>query len=206
MAQLAMRAIMGEKLVDLGYKAGIQPYTEGVFVKAPVFSFNKLKNVDITLGPEMKSTGEVMGKDTTMEKALFKGLTASGMEVKDHGTVLMTVSDKDKEEVVSIAHRLNEVGYKILATEGTADKLAEHNIPTEIVGKIGKENDLLTRIQQSEVQIVVNTMTKGKEFERDGFQIRRTSVENGVPCLTSLDTADALTSVIESMTFTMKNM
>lgn len=206
MAQLAMRAIMGEKLVDLGYKAGIQPYTEGVFVKAPVFSFNKLKNVDITLGPEMKSTGEVMGKDTTMEKALFKGLTASGMEVKDHGTVLMTVSDKDKEEVVSIAHRLNEVGYKILATEGTANKLAEHNIPTEIVGKIGKENDLLTRIQQSEVQIVVNTMTKGKEFERDGFQIRRTSVENGVPCLTSLDTADALTSVIESMTFTMKNM
>ena len=154
----------------------------------------------------MKSTGEVMGKDTTMEKALFKGLTASGMEVKDHGTVLMTVSDKDKEEVVSIAHRLNEVGYKILATEGTANKLAEHNIPTEIVGKIGKENDLLTRIQQSEVQIVVNTMTKGKEFERDGFQIRRTSVENGVPCLTSLDTADALTSVIESMTFTMKNM
>ena len=206
MAQLAMRAITGEKLVDLGYKAGIQPYTEGVFVKAPVFSFNKLKNVDITLGPEMKSTGEVMGKDTTMEKALFKGLTASGMEVKDHGTVLMTVSDKDKEEVVSIAHRLNEVGYKILATEGTANKLAEHNIPTEIVGKIGKENDLLTRIQQSEVQIVVNTMTKGKEFERDGFQIRRTSVENGVPCLTSLDTADALTSVIESMTFTMKNM
>lgn len=206
MAQLAMRAIIGEKLVDLGYKAGIQPYTEGVFVKAPVFSFNKLKNVDITLGPEMKSTGEVMGKDTTMEKALFKGLTASGMEVKDHGTVLMTVSDKDKEEVVSIAHRLNEVGYKILATEGTANKLAEHNIPTEIVGKIGKENDLLTRIQQSEVQIVVNTMTKGKEFERDGFQIRRTSVENGVPCLTSLDTADALTSVIESMTFTMKNM
>ncbi|MCM3071789.1 carbamoyl-phosphate synthase large subunit [Staphylococcus equorum] len=206
MAQLAMRAIMGEKLVDLGYKAGIQPYTEGVFVKAPVFSFNKLKNVDITLGPEMKSTGEVMGKDTTMEKALFKGLTASGMEVKDHGTVLMTVSDKDKEEVVSIAHRLNEVGYKILATEGTANKLDEHNIPTEIVGKIGKENDLLTRIQQSEVQIVVNTMTKGKEFERDGFQIRRTSVENGVPCLTSLDTADALTSVIESMTFTMKNM
>ncbi|OEK60425.1 carbamoyl phosphate synthase large subunit [Staphylococcus equorum] len=206
MAQLAMRAIMGEKLVDLGYKAGIQPYTEGVFVKAPVFSFNKLKNVDITLGPEMKSTGEVMGKDTTMEKALFKGLTASGMEVKDHGTVLMTVSDKDKEEVVSIAHRLNEVGYKILATEGTANKLAEHHIPTEIVGKIGKEDDLLTRIQQSEVQIVVNTMTKGKEFERDGFQIRRTSVENGVPCLTSLDTADALTSVIESMTFTMKNM
>ena len=206
MAQLAMRAIIGDKLVDLGYQPGIQPYTEGVFVKAPVFSFNKLKNVDITLGPEMKSTGEVMGKDATMEKALFKGLTASGMEVKDHGTVLMTVSDKDKDEIVSIAQRLNEVGYRILATQGTARKLAENNIPSEVVGKIGGEDDLLTRIQNGEVQIVVNTMTKGKEFERDGFQIRRASVENGVPCLTSLDTVVALTRVIESMTFTMKNM
>ena len=206
MAQLAMRAIIGEKLTDHGYKPGIQPYSEGVYVKAPVFSFNKLKNVDITLGPEMKSTGEVMGKDLTMEKALFKGLTASGVEVKDHGTVLMTVSDKDKEEILNIAHRLNEVGYKILATEGTAHKLAENNIPAEIVGKIGGEDDLLTRIQNGEVQIVINTMTKGKTFERDGFQIRRTSVENGVPCLTSLDTAAALTNVIESMTFTMKNM
>ena len=206
MAQLAMRAIIGDKLVDLGYQPGIQPYTEGVFVKAPVFSFNKLKNVDITLGPEMKSTGEVMGKDATMEKALFKGLTASGMEVKDHGTVLMTVSDKDKDEIVSIAQRLNEVGYRILATQGTARKLAENNIPSEVVGKIGGEDDLLTRIQNGEVQIVVNTMTKGKEFERDCFQIRRASIENGVPCLTSLDTVVALTRVIESMTFTMKNM
>ncbi|MCD8906726.1 carbamoyl-phosphate synthase large subunit [Staphylococcus arlettae] len=206
MAQLAMKAIMGEKLKSLGYQEGIQAYTEGVFVKAPVFSFNKLKNVDVTLGPEMKSTGEVMGKDQTLEKALFKGLTASGVEVKDHGTVLMTVSDKDKEEIVLLAQRLNEVGYKILATEGTAQKLMEHHIPVEIVGKIGAEGDLLTRIQNGEVQIVINTMTKGKEVERDGFQIRRTTVENGVPCLTSLDTASALTNVIESMTFTMSNM
>lgn len=206
MAQLAMRAILDEKLSDLGYQPGLQPYTEGVFVKAPVFSFNKLKNVDITLGPEMKSTGEVMGKDLTLEKALFKGLTASGVEVKDHGTVLITVSDKDKDEMVKVAKRLNEVGYKILATEGTAQKLSEHHIPVETVGKIGGEDDLLTRIQKGEVQIVINTMTKGKTIERDGFQIRRASVENGVPCLTSLDTANALTSVIESMTFTMKQM
>ena len=206
MAQLAMRAIIGEKLADLGYQPGVQPYSEGVFVKAPVFSFNKLKNVDVTLGPEMKSTGEVMGKDLTLEKALFKGLTSSGVEVKDHGTVLMTVSDKDKEEIVKLAQRLNEVGYKILATKGTADKLAQHHIPAEVVGKIGGENDLLTRIQNGDVQIVINTMTKGKEVERDGFQIRRTTVENGVPCLTSLDTANALTNVIESMTFTMRNM
>ena len=206
MAQLAMRAIIGEKLTDMGYQEGVQPYAEGVFVKAPVFSFNKLKNVDITLGPEMKSTGEVMGKDTTLEKALFKGLTGSGVEVKDHGTVLMTVSDKDKEEVVKLAQRLNEVGYKILATSGTANKLAEYDIPAEVVGKIGGENDLLTRTQNGDVQIVINTMTKGKEVERDGFQIRRTTVENGIPCLTSLDTANALTNVIESMTFTMRQM
>ena len=206
MAQLAMRAIMGETLAEIGFKQGIQPYSEGVCVKAPVFSFNKLKNVDITLGPEMKSTGEVMGKDLTLEKALYKGLTGSGFEVKDHGTVLMTVSDKDKDEIVKIAHRLNEIGYKILATRGTAQKLKDHNIPVEVVGKIGGEDDLLTRIQNGEVQIVINTMTKGKEIERDGFQIRRTTVENGVPCLTSLDTASALTNVIESMTFTMRNV
>lgn len=206
MAQLAMRAILGEKLSDLGYKPGLQPYSEGVYVKAPVFSFNKLKNVDITLGPEMKSTGEVMGKDQTLEKALFKGLTASGVEVKDHGTVLITVSDKDKDEMVKIAKRLHEVGYKVLATSGTAAKLAENHIPVETVGKIGGEDDLLNRIQNGEVQIVINTMTKGKTIERDGFQIRRASVENGVPCLTSLDTANALTNVIESMTFTMRSM
>ncbi|MCO4330828.1 carbamoyl-phosphate synthase large subunit [Staphylococcus hyicus] len=206
MAQLAMRAIMGEKLRDMGFQQGIQPYQEGVFVKAPVFSFNKLKNVDITLGPEMKSTGEVMGRDLTLEKALYKGLTAAGMEVKDYGTVLITVSDKDKQEIVKIARRLNEVGYKIIATRGTADTLAEHGIRVETVGKIGGQDDLLHKIQDGDVQIVINTMTKGKTIERDGFQIRRTSVENGVPCLTSLDTANALTNVIESMTFSMRNM
>ncbi|REH99526.1 carbamoyl-phosphate synthase large subunit, partial [Staphylococcus felis] len=206
MAQLAMRAIMGEKLVDVGFEEGIQPYQEGVFVKAPVFSFNKLKNVDITLGPEMKSTGEVMGKDLTLEKALFKGLTAAGMTVKDYGTALITVSDKDKEEIVKIAKRLNEFGYKIIATSGTAQKLSEQGIKVETVGKIGGHDDLLTKIQNGDVQIVINTMTKGKTIERDGFQIRRTSVENGVPCLTSLDTANALTNVIESMTFSMRNM
>ncbi|PTF72882.1 carbamoyl-phosphate synthase large subunit [Staphylococcus chromogenes] len=206
MAQLAMRAIMGEKLQDLGYMQGVQPYKEGVFVKAPVFSFNKLKNVDITLGPEMKSTGEVMGRDLTLEKALYKGLTASGMEVKDYGTALITVSDKDKQEMVKIAQRLNQIGYKIIATAGTAKVLAEHDIKVETVGKIGGEDDLLHKIQEGDVQIVINTMTKGKTIERDGFQIRRTSVENGIPCLTSLDTANALTNVIESMSFSMRNM
>ncbi|EIZ4617916.1 carbamoyl-phosphate synthase large subunit [Staphylococcus pseudintermedius] len=206
MAQLAMQAIIGQKLTALGYQRGIQPYKEGVFVKAPVFSFNKLKNVDITLGPEMKSTGEVMGRDITLEKALYKGLTAAGMEVKDYGTALITVSDKDKEEMVKIAKRLSEVGYKIVATAGTAATLKDHGINVETVGKIGGHDDLITKIQDGSVQLVINTMTKGKTIERDGFQIRRTSVENGVPCLTSLDTANALTNVIESMTFSMRNM
>ncbi|HEC2207507.1 TPA: carbamoyl-phosphate synthase large subunit [Staphylococcus delphini] len=206
MAQLAMQAIMGQKLTDLGYQPGIQPYKEGVFVKAPVFSFNKLKNVDITLGPEMKSTGEVMGRDITLEKALFKGLTAAGMEVKDYGTALITVSDKDKEEMVKIAKRLSEVGYKIVATAGTAATLKDHDINVETVEKIGGHDDLITKIQDGSVQLVINTMTKGKTIERDGFQIRRASVENGVPCLTSLDTTNALTNVIESMTFSMRNM
>ena len=147
-----------------------------------------------------------MGKDLTLEKALYKGLTAAGMEVKDYGTVLITVSDKDKDEMVKIAKRLNEVGYKIIATEGTAKKLAEHAIKVQTVDKIGGHDDLITKIQNGDVQIVINTMTKGKTIERDGFQIRRASVENGVPCLTSLDTANALTNVIESMTFSMRNM
>src|SRR5699024_12870474 len=131
---------------------------------------------------------------------------ASGTGVKDCGTVVMTVSDKDKNEIVNVAARLKEVGYNVLATEDTAKTLQDYRINAETVSKIGGENDWLTQIQNNNVQIVINTMTKGKAVERDGFQIRRASVENGVPCLTSLDTAEALTSVIESMTFTMKNM
>src|SRR5699024_12605325 len=107
----------------------------------------------------MKSTGEVMGKDETMEKALYKGLTASGMEVKDCGTVLMTVSDKDKNEIVNVAARLKEVGYNVLATEGTAKTLQDYHINAETVGKIGGESEVLTQIQNNNVQIVINTMT-----------------------------------------------
>ncbi|RAI82962.1 carbamoyl-phosphate synthase large subunit [Macrococcoides goetzii] len=206
MANIAMKGILGESLLEKGYKEGLVPFKDGVFVKAPVFSFSKLKNVDITLGPEMKSTGEVMGKDKTLEKALYKGLVASGLQVKDHGTALITVADKDKQEALGLAKRLHEIGYRIMATSGTAKLLKENNIPAVEVSKIGTEFNLLDVIRDGHVQIVINTMTNGKQTERDGFQIRRDSVDNGVPCLTSLDTARALIEVIESMTFNMNQM
>ncbi len=148
-----------------------------------------------------------MGKDQTVEKALYKGLVASGMEIKEYGSVLMTVSDKDKEEMVGLAKRFKNIGYHILATAGTAEALQEEGIEVEVVNKIGSEGpDLLDVIQNGEAQLVINTLTKGKQPERDGFRIRRESVENGIPCLTSIDTADATLRVIESMTFETEEM
>lgn len=202
MANVATQSILGKSIAAQGYKDGLADAPAGVYVKVPVFSFAKLRRVDITLGPEMKSTGEVMGKDSTLEKALYKGLVAAGMEVKEYGSVLMTVSDKDKEEIVQLAERFINIGYRILATEGTAKALEEANIEVKIVGKIGTEGPtLIDVIQKGQAQLVINTLTKGKQPARDGFKIRRESVENGVPCLTSIDTASAMLSVIESMTF-----
>jgi len=207
MANIATKAILGQSIIEQGYKNGLAQAPSGVYVKVPVFSFAKLRRVDITLGPEMKSTGEVMGKDTTLEKALYKGLVASGMEIKEYGSVIMTVSDKDKEEMVSIAKRFTAIGYHILATGGTASALEDAGIRVKTIGKIGSEGPtLLDVIQKGEAQFVINTLTKGKQPERDGFRIRRESVENGIPCFTSLDTADAMLRVIESMTFQTEEM
>ncbi len=202
MANIATKAILGQSIIEQGYGTGLAMAPPGVYVKVPVFSFAKLRRVDITLGPEMKSTGEVMGKDITLEKALYKGLVAAGMEIKEYGSVLMTVSDKDKEEMVGIAERFTNIGYRILATEGTANVLKAAGIKVKLVDKIGSEGPtLLDVIQKGDAQVVINTLTKGKQPERDGFRIRRESVENGVPCFTSLDTADAMLRVIESMSF-----
>ncbi|MBS8263393.1 carbamoyl-phosphate synthase large subunit [Mesobacillus boroniphilus] len=202
MAKIATKVILGQSLKAQGYETGLVPEQEGVYVKVPVFSFEKLRRVDITLGPEMKSTGEVMGKDTTLEKALYKGMIAAGMKIKEFGTVLLTVADKDKEETLALAKRFSNIGYQLMATEGTAKYLETAGIKVKTVGKIGSEGpNLIDVIRKGEAQMVINTLTKGKQPERDGFRIRRESVENGVPCLTSLDTAKAILRVIESMTF-----
>jgi len=208
MANLATKVILGQKLKDLGYKNGLAPVKDGVYVKVPVFSFSKLTRVDISLGPEMKSTGEVMGKDTTLEKALYKGLIGSGRKMPLHGAILFTVADKHKEEACELARRFQEIGFRIWATEGTANYFEEHGVRTKIGYKIEEnpEINLIDLIQTGKVQYIVNTMTKGKQSERDGFQIRRTSVENGVPCLTSMDTVEAILKVIESMSFKMEKM
>ncbi|MCF6137040.1 carbamoyl-phosphate synthase large subunit [Pseudalkalibacillus berkeleyi] len=207
MANIATKVILGEGLKNLGYDSGYHPEPQDVFVKVPVFSFAKLRRVDITLGPEMKSTGEVMGRDRTLEKALYKGLIASGMKIPTFGSVLFTIADKDKEEGLTLVQRFYDIGYQILATEGTAKFIAENNIPVTVVNKIQEGSpSLLDRIQQGEVQFVVNTLTKGKQPARDGFRIRREAVENGAVCLTSFDTVKALLNVIESMTFSANEM
>lgn len=207
MANVATKVILGQSLQSQGYQTGLVKEQSGVFVKVPVFSFAKLRRVDITLGPEMKSTGEVMGKDLTLEKALYKGLVASGIQMKEHGSVLLTIADKDKEEALQLAKRFHNIGYQLLATSGTAALLQKAGIPVKEVNKIGaQEPTLLDVIKNGEAQFVINTLTKGKQPARDGFRIRRESVENGVACLTSLDTAEAILRVFESMTFSAEAM
>ena len=207
MAKVATKVILGQTLKKQGYTTGLIPEKPGVYVKVPVFSFAKLRNVDISLGPEMKSTGEVMGKDITLEKALYKGLVASGLQIQKFGTVLLTIADKDKEEALNLAKRFSAIGYRLMATSGTADYLKKSGIPVSVVNKIGADGpNLLDVIRNGEAQFVINTFSIGKQPERDGFRIRREAVENGVACLTSLDTAAAILRVIESMNFSTEAM
>ncbi|MBA4537582.1 carbamoyl-phosphate synthase large subunit [Bacillus aquiflavi] len=207
MAKVATKVILGQSLIEQGFQPGLLQEQKGVYVKVPVFSFEKLRRVDINLGPEMKSTGEVMGKDVTLEKALYKGLVASGMKIHRYGTVLLTIADKDKEEALQIAKRFVTIGYQLMATNGTARTLNEAGIPVKVVEKIGSsDEDLLDVIRNGGAQFVINTLTKGKQPERDGFRIRREAVENGIPCLTSLDTAEAILRVLESIEFSAEPM
>ena len=207
MAKLATKGILGLKLKDMGYKTGLVPSKSGVYVKMPVFSFSKLKKVDTVLGPEMKSTGEIIGKDVNLPKALYKGFIASGVHVPDYGTALMTVSDKDKAEVIPLAKRLISLGYHIVATTGTGKALEAEGIKVDVIEKINENsNDILDAIRDGRINLVINTMTEGKTSETDGFLIRREAVENNIPCLTSLDTAEALLQAMETIHFQLEDM
>ena len=206
-ANIAMQCILGKKLRDLGFTKDIKEIGNSVSVKVPVFSFQKLKNVDTTLGPEMKSTGEVIGTDINLEKALYKGLTAAGIKIKDYGRVLFTIDDKNKENAIKLAKIFSKIGFSILATEGTGTYFKEQGLKVKTVGKINKSNySVLDAIQNEDVDIIINTTTTGKSSEKDGFKIRRKATEHGIMCFTSLDTANALLKVIESMSFSVKEL
>jgi carbamoyl-phosphate synthase large subunit len=207
MAGIATRVIMGEKLKDMGYETGLWREDDHVSVKVPVFSFAKLRRVDTTLGPEMKSTGEVMGRDVTYAKALYKGLIGAGMKIPPTGNIIVTVADKDKQEAVELMTGFARLGYKIVATGGTAKAMEEAGLRVDHVHKLSEGSpNILDLIRSGEAQIVVNTLTKGKEPERDGFRIRREAVENGVVCLTSLDTVRALLYMLDSVNFSSRAM
>ncbi|WP_156290406.1 carbamoyl-phosphate synthase large subunit [Oceanobacillus salinisoli] len=207
MANIATKCILGTKLADLGYETGILPEKDQVSVKIPVFSFEKLRSVDIILGPEMKSTGEAIGYDKTLEKALYKGLIASGIKIPQEGGVLLTVADKDKEEIQEIADRFHQLGFQLYATKGTAEYVQQLGIPVVKVEKVGSnEPNVLSTIESGHVQFVINTLNSGKKPRSDGFLIRREAVEHGIACLTNLDTANAILNVIDSTTFSAKPM
>ncbi|UNL93056.1 carbamoyl phosphate synthase large subunit [Paenibacillus polymyxa] len=207
MANLATQAILGGKFKDAGYTEGLWPESNYVSVKVPVFSFAKLRRVEPTLGPEMKSTGEVMGRDIQYAKALYKGLVGAGMKIPSTGAIIITVADKDKEEAVELMQGFYRLGYKIIATGGTAAALEQAHIPVNTVNKLSEGNpNILDMIRTGEANFVFNTLTKGKTPERDGFRIRREAVENGIVCMTSLDTVRALLKMLETINFTSESM
>ena len=199
MVSLAVRAMLGEKLRDMGYGVGLYPEGEYIAVKAPVFSSAKLTGAEIVLGPEMKSTGEIMGIDRDFGKALYKAMVAAGIGVPRGGKIMVTIADSDKEEALPIIQEFYERGFSIYATEGTAKFLQTHGIKAERVRKIAEGSpNAIDLIKRGEIKLVLNTMSKDGKVERDGAKIRRAAVEHEVPCLTSLDTARALLLAMES--------
>ena len=205
MAQLATQVIVGRKLTELGYVEGLCQQPDEVCVKVPVFSFAKLHKVEPTLGPEMKSTGEVMGRDVIYAKALYKGLLSAGMNVSTVGDIVVTIADKDKEEAIPLMVQFHKLGYKMIATGGTAVALQTANVPVTVVNKLSEGSPhIIDKIQGGEVNFVFNTITQGKTPQRDGFQIRREAVENGIVCMTSLDTVRALLNVLQTIHFSLQ--
>ena len=207
MVDLATRTMIGkeatpdcpEKIADMGYGTGLYKNSPYIAVKVPVFSFEKLIDVDNHLGPEMKSTGEVLGIANTLEEALYKGLVAAGYKMKKSGGVLITVRDSDKEEIVDVAKKYSELGFTIYATQGTSELLASADIPSTVINKI-HESDInpLTLIESGKIDYVISTSSKGRIPTRDSVKIRRKAVERSIPCLTSIDTANALADSLKS--------
>ncbi|MBS4022745.1 MAG: carbamoyl-phosphate synthase large subunit [Dethiobacter sp.] len=200
MIQLATRTALGYKLQDLGYSSGLHPEKKFVAVKAPVFSFAKLADLETSLGPEMKSTGEVMGIDTDLPRALYKALLAANLYLPPTGNILATVADKDKAEAIPLLQRFADLGFSLFATDGTARALLEAGCKAARVNKIAEGSPhVVDFIRQNKIDVVINTLTKGKLPLRDGFRIRRAAVELNIPCLTSLDTTKAVLDVMQKL-------
>ncbi|MDN5332461.1 MAG: carbamoyl-phosphate synthase large subunit [Tepidanaerobacteraceae bacterium] len=200
MVDLAARIALGETLESLGYRGGILPEPDFVAIKAPVFSFGKLTQAEISLGPEMKSTGEVLGIERTFEKALYKAFFASGVRVPKGGAILVTVADRDKPEAVRLMRGFKNLGFEIYATKGTAKALKEAGIDAKVVNKLEEGSpNVMDLFRNGKINLVVNTLSRGGGPRRDGFKIRRAAADEGIPCLTSLDTAWALYRVIEAL-------
>lgn len=195
---LASHVILGEKIRDLGYEPGLQKRSEYIAVKMPVFSFEKLRGADISLGPEMKSTGECLGIAKDFNEALYKAFLGSGVKLPKHKKMIMTINDADKEEAVSVGKRFKALGYEIFATRGTAKFFNDRGVETIPVNRINQEAPtLMDLLLEHQIDLVIDTPTRDDK-QKDGFLIRRTAIETGVNCLTSLDTANALLTSLET--------
>jgi carbamoyl-phosphate synthase large subunit len=196
---IATKVILGDKIKSLGYTPGLWPESDYIAIKMPVFSFEKLRGAETSLGPEMKSTGECLGIAKTYHEALYKAFLGAGINLPKHKKMIMTVNKQDRAEAVELGKRLIALGYQIFATKGTARALTENGIPATVIAKIEEgEPTILDLILGHDIDMVINTPTQGRDKTRDGFLIRRTSIETGVTCFTALDTASALLTCMES--------
>lgn len=207
LAQLATRVMLGEKLTDMGLTTGLVPESDMVHVKAPVFSFTKLPDVDSLLGPEMKSTGEVMGSDKTLSKALYKAFVAANIKVPKYGNVLFTVADSDKAEALELAKRLYDLGFALFATAGTGEYFGQENLAVTVLDKIDEsDNNAVSAIRSQSLQVVINTAEADERVAADGQLIRDAAIENAVPLFTALDTVKAFIDILESRSFSAEEM
>ena len=198
MVDMATKIMLGAKLSDFGMGTGLYPAADYVAVKVPVFSFEKLHNVDVHLGPEMKSTGEVLGIAKTFEHALLKGLVAAGYNMKNKGGILISVRDSDKEEVISVADRFANLGFDIFATSATALKLNQNMIAANSVRRADEAKpNVISLLESGKIDYVMSTSAKGRKPQNEGVKLRRKAVERSIACLTSIDTARALLDCLE---------